>query len=385
MSLIKKSAAMVLAALLLILSACSGGERELGGEVTVDPRVFNTNESLIIATGDTVYFVPKVGGYYILSYMDRASGYAGALCGKPECTHDDADCNAWADGALAMTIWEDRIYWLALDSGRLTVLSVAPDGTDRRTEWQAPKDDIIEAMSSRWLKVDGDHIYIAYVGSKVVDGEYTHPIRIIVIPRDGGEVYDELLPEDDFSAYNFLIFPTEEGLFYCGCENVGTPEFIQHVRLYDPETGETQSLYDGIIPDFLFVNSIWPAQDGLLLGGNTATVYKLRYDTGEIEPFLEIDGIENPDVFLGEDFAVAVGVNRKVNENTEFRVVSFDGEEISSAKYPPIEAYVEFEGYDSEYFYLSGGYTGSFYIIPRDGGDIITAWNGVKETYRKGE
>ena len=138
----RKSTALVLAALLLFLTACSGGDGKTQGEVTVDPRLFNSNASLISATEDTVYFMANVEGRsnYRLSYMDRVNGYAGVLCGKPECTHAGPDSNAWVDWTFALTAAEGRVYWVEMGYGRINVSSIAPDGTDRRTEWTSPED-----------------------------------------------------------------------------------------------------------------------------------------------------------------------------------------------------------------------------------------------------
>lgn len=391
-NLLRKSAAIVLAALLLFLTACSGGDDKTQGEVTVDPRLFNSNASLINATEDTVYFMTgrDYGSSYRISYMDKATGYAGVLCGKPECPHANSDCNAWVDGALVMTVSKDRIFWADMDySGRLLVYSIALDGTDRRTEWASPE-DYVRSMGSRWLKVYGDVIYFAIETSVVVDGEYTNPISIIAILRGSGEVYDVLPFTDEFDSIGTVIFPTEEGLFYCGKETVVLGEdewgYIQHIRFFDLAIRETQALYDGFIQDMSRITSIWPVEDGLLIGGSAATVYKLRYDTREIEPFLEIEGIDVPSVYLGDGLAVAVKLNRVSDPTIELLVENFDGEQLSYATYPPFVNFMSFEGYDSDYFYFGDGLAGNgvFSIIPRDSGDVITLWDGQQQQYRKG-
>lgn len=390
MNLLRKSAAIVLAAFLLFLTACSSGDGKTQGETTVDPRLFNSNASLINATEDTVYFLTGVEGLnnHRLSYMDRATGYAGVLCGKPECTHAGSDCNAWVDSAIVLTVAEGRVYWAEMGYGRMSVSSVALDGTDRRTEWISPE-DYVQVIGNRWLKVYGNVIYLSFDSSVVVDGEYTHPIRIVAIPRDGGEAYEVLPPTDEFDSIVFLIFPAEEGLFYCGMEmaELGEDEWgtIHHIRLYDLESGETQALYDGFIPDMGLIASVWPMQDGLLIGGTAPRVYKLRYDTAELKTFFEVDGIDPHQIYLGDGLAVVAGVNRTGNATIELRVVNFDGEELSYAKYPPFSDFMTFEGYDSEYFYFHGSKGGGydlFSVIPRDGGDVIELWDG--ENYRKG-
>lgn len=391
MNLLRKSAAIVLAALLLFLTACSDGGGGTEGVAAVEQRIFNSNNAALNVTGDTVYFMTGRGHgvNYRLSYMDRATGYAGELCGKPECTHDNADCNAWVDGTLAMTVSEDRIYWANIDRSCLLVCSVALDGTDRRTEWASPE-GYIDTIGDCQLQVCGDAIYLEYYTIEVVDGTPKNLIQILAIPRNSGKAYEVLPYTDEFDYSNFVMFPAEEGLFYCIRElaELGEDEWwtLQHIRLFDPATGKTQTLYDGLILDMYSIKSIWPTQDGLLIGGYSTRAYKLRYDTGELETFLEIGSIDRPYIYLEDSFAVVLGLNRSSDTNVELQVVSFEGEELSYAKYPPFAAgFVTFEGFDSEYFYFRTGHSGlgNLYIIPRDGGDVITLWDGSKEAYRK--
>ena len=83
-------------ALLLALTAC--GEAGEGSSVDLD-RNF-AQEFAFCETEEAVYFSQWAGDDAIL-YGDKSSGTGGLLCGKPECDHKGADCNAVVDYAHA--------------------------------------------------------------------------------------------------------------------------------------------------------------------------------------------------------------------------------------------------------------------------------------------
>ncbi len=73
----------------------------------------------VCSTEDTVYYakedVAKSGRVCVyFMYYDKATGTGGKLCGKPECTHDDENCDAFFDGnikALSLQIYDGKLYW----------------------------------------------------------------------------------------------------------------------------------------------------------------------------------------------------------------------------------------------------------------------------------
>ncbi len=43
-------------------------------------------------------------------YLDKESGASTVLCGKPECSHNDENCNAFT-AALSLTYYDGKLYW----------------------------------------------------------------------------------------------------------------------------------------------------------------------------------------------------------------------------------------------------------------------------------
>ena len=61
-------------------------------------------------------------------YYDRESNTSGILCGKPECAHKDASCNAYAGNMMGcIQVYDGQLYWL---SGS-TLYRMDLDGTNR--------------------------------------------------------------------------------------------------------------------------------------------------------------------------------------------------------------------------------------------------------------
>lgn len=69
-------------------------------------HIYNTCES-----EDGYFFLYADGNVY---YLDKKSGASTILCGKPECSHTDDNCNAWAYGNF-LTYYNGKLYWSSYD------------------------------------------------------------------------------------------------------------------------------------------------------------------------------------------------------------------------------------------------------------------------------
>ena len=75
---------------------------------------------------DGYYFVGSNGYVY---YVDKVTESTTVLCGKPECSHDDEECNAYAGTAL--TYYDGKLYYFSDSNSSWTqIYSMNPDGTD---------------------------------------------------------------------------------------------------------------------------------------------------------------------------------------------------------------------------------------------------------------
>ena len=130
---------LLAAAILLSASACGDGEgigeEDAAAAMLVDfqknmhqANVFMLNS--LCETDDGVYFY-----YNRLYFIEKSTGAVTVVCGKPDCTHENGDCNALIDSD---SMWESngRLYYTTEDyeNGERVnyVYSVGLDGGSRR-------------------------------------------------------------------------------------------------------------------------------------------------------------------------------------------------------------------------------------------------------------
>lgn len=66
-------------------------------------------------------------------YYDKKTGKVGKLCGKPECTHETAQCNAYSIIAGNLNLYDGKLYWTGSYEQKGTYLQCMDlDGNNRR-------------------------------------------------------------------------------------------------------------------------------------------------------------------------------------------------------------------------------------------------------------
>ena len=76
-------------------------------------------------------------GYYfnnegLLYFLDGTTGNVTVVCGRPECSHHDIDCNAWVNTHM-LSYYQGKLYYVNSDAksdSMWTLYSVEPDGTN---------------------------------------------------------------------------------------------------------------------------------------------------------------------------------------------------------------------------------------------------------------
>ena len=74
----------------------------------------------------------------LIYYYDKQSGISGPLCNRPNCLHNNENCQAYVYWTAAYTFsyYNHRLYWIGREPGssKDSLISMAEDGTDRREE-----------------------------------------------------------------------------------------------------------------------------------------------------------------------------------------------------------------------------------------------------------
>ena len=135
--MMKKATACVTALILCAVLFGCGKRSGTRTESAYDPEIFGSQNSY-----NDYYFETEAGSYYLntfnnkIYFSERGRHTFYLLCGKPDCSHSGADCNAY--GGYALGWYDGRIYTVGLleknndaDSD-FYLIEMEPDGTDHK-------------------------------------------------------------------------------------------------------------------------------------------------------------------------------------------------------------------------------------------------------------
>ena len=297
----KRKTVLLLSLILLLgFSGCGKAEEDGRGFDAARSFAHFYSSTWVRETTDTLYFLGWSDHY--IKYADKATGISGVLCGRPECRHNDENCNAYVD-AECILMDGDRLYWMAVeftDSGIQYVLySMALDGTDRRKETELPEGFIPSSTAAHrhYLLYDG-WLYFGDVSSEIINGEQIHHNYVAAAPIGSTQEPFVILKEDPIDrGYSNLAIQFYKGdLYILTCEpsplNEGEEYLLYDctLRRWNAETDELETLYE----DESVLNwssELWVTDDGVLFNRNTSTtygplenrIYKYYFDSGECE------------------------------------------------------------------------------------------------------
>lgn len=296
--------ALLLAA---VLSGCDkpAPEEDRGFD---SARSFAHYETGVFAaeTPDTIYYMMKVGYNHYIKYADKATGISGVLCGKPECRHNDADCNAYVMAPRFLFVDSGRLYWITTESTQLSpftdcVYSVAPDGTDRRKEAELPPDLSPSGTSDQhYLLYDG-WIYYSTVSHEIKDGVqmYYNYVTAASLASKQESATVILLEETSSDISNDAAIQFYGGYLYILTNNYNASSGKDDEALYDcrlrrwsAETGELETLYEDCGSPLSYSSELWVTNGGVFFNRETAysvdvplenRIYRYDFDSGECE------------------------------------------------------------------------------------------------------
>ena len=344
---------MLLILALLMLTSC-GESAE--GVITYDcdNNFQQYSDPYICGDDDTLFF--GFGDSSQLRYYDKATGISGLLCGKPECTHDGTDCNAYFNGR-ELSLYGGKLYALSRAAEGFEIISLNTDGTKRKTVLNLSDDIFGEMISGGAADIRGmfhrGYFYACGTAHKVVDGILNDRAQVFAYPLDGGEgrmIYDngELTAIRIQPYGDFLYFAAYGG------------DAVEICR-YSPESDEVETLYSDeadILP-----SRLWVTDDGIMFGdngtdGNEAKVYKFDFASGKLSLLLDFNAdTDKPYLLYGFTDDYIVGGNMTGIEY-DLCLKDYDGKTVLETSVTPPnisddEPLYTFPcGSDDEYLYL---------------------------------
>ena len=384
-----KKAIVTALILVLTLAACGDNPAGLGDGGTRDidaDRSFSHPQVLACEAKETVYTVVQNRDstgtlFQLLYYFDKTTGISGPLCGKPECRHNDQDCNAYLTngGVYSLTSYDGRLYWIISWEGAGRLYSEAYDGTDRQVVRNL-NDGIFE-WPSEIAQLHRGYAYMTSRFGTIVDGEEQDITRIVAYPLYSEEEGFVILDE----GINYLSIRTqlyEDHMFILTVDESLGDVIRTTFRKWNIETHEWETLFDGEV-SFWPGGDFWVTEDGFFLDGTvsgsyTTDVYFYDYSTGEFETRFSFTGEGLRRSAFGDGLFVTrfnrgleVGI---VAQDMEGHIV-FEGDyDVSNWPLANVSP-LFFAGADEKnlYFNWSGRY---MVVIPLDGSEPVIVWNG---------
>ncbi len=120
------SALILIIVVMLLFSACSSQDFGNSNSNLPDPTLFRQQdrERYFIELDDIYYCILDCMTYF--SEKEKLEFYP--LCNKPDCKHDNSNCNAYAGAALGY--WKEHLYGAVLLEGEPRIFRMNLDGTE---------------------------------------------------------------------------------------------------------------------------------------------------------------------------------------------------------------------------------------------------------------
>ena len=148
----------------------------------------NTNDVLL--DDSTIYdmqqeyarsggFMGKAGSVYYVNllrwiyFYDETSGTTGKLCAKPDCTHENGQCNAYISGIGGVQVYDGMLYFMGSMG---TVERMDLSGNQRENVMTVRS---LEGSDVKWT-IHRGYVYTSIIKSTVKDGK---PMDIYTISR----------------------------------------------------------------------------------------------------------------------------------------------------------------------------------------------------------
>ena len=178
----KRSICSLLAVLLLTLTACGGGKPvPANTNADLHPEAASQGRADMLETADGVYSVwTNESGRRLIQmiyFCPAGESTFYPLCSKPDCRHDDENCNAYA--GIAFGYCSGYLYTAVknLPQQRYDVVRMNPDGTERTVVTRVPCPSDAGGVTARF---HGGKLYLAFLPNAARPLEEQIP-RVVVV------------------------------------------------------------------------------------------------------------------------------------------------------------------------------------------------------------
>lgn len=288
---------------LLALSSCLSEKKKLS-EYEADPKWLHLG-AVAAQHKDTLYFVMSLDRSRLL-YEDLEHGDAGYLCGRPECSHETAECNAYLGteeasagymaAALGLGGMDDGIGYVFMDGADISAGYMKADGSGHEVLRH-----LASAESSSFPLNGGippffhrGYVFACGQTSEIVNGMWVSTNKIMAYPLNTKDEEITVFSEEftqDFGG--LLIYPDGNQIWYAltgadAAGNSGTMDVHLRVCIWDLDSKVTKTVFDGNIPAMVYEWTI--AEDGIFFtSAADDAIYRLDPSGQNFELFRRFD------------------------------------------------------------------------------------------------
>lgn len=383
-----KKAAVAVLVIFLLLTSC-GQPDDSSGDYDFN-RSFSHINSNVYDTEDTVYFLYGRYSELQLRYGDKSTGISGPLCGKPECMHNNANCNAYVPSfQLGMFGYNGKLYFVGREQSKINLYSIAYDGNDRRIVRDLSHSLFPSSLSNWRLLAHRGYLYLSTSVSDIVNGDVQYGELVLAYDMDSDEegvvVFQRQHPAG--TSGRVTILPYGDNLYIQVYTYTYTSEDSTYgLELYqwNSATQELTTLYVGDAPSSMR-QEMWVNDDHIFLMGNAHVgtgkfVYSFDIENCEIRQLFDFNSDEESFTKLAFAEDMVIGF-RSGNDTLTICAKDFNGQTVfrKTAVLPGLgeDNIVEFCGATSEtmYFYFLEGFEEAFGAVPIGDGEPRLLWN----------
>ena len=292
----------------------------------------------------------QVGQYYFGSFSthscflncyDTVSKTNEIVCSKPDCTHDNEDCNAFFMADYELSLYHDHLYWLGTEGeGKMKTLAIRRMDPFAGTRESVRSVDWIEIMQGYWPQHMRVHRGTAYLECKkqtIVEGAPDPKVKLSLLSMllsENGET--KILFERDYDCCAQMLTRYCGNYIYLFCTLWTLEPAATWYEIYkvDLQNGECKAEIAKLEPDCYF-DDFWVDNDyRLLAAGHYKNDYTKSFvwqvEDGTVKErfsFEAMSGDTSP--FLVEHIAVNVGY---VNGERSCCICNFDGKVLYDGK-----------------------------------------------------
>ena len=356
--------------------------------------------SLAARSESTLYYLNHAfGSADYLLYTDLEAHVSGYVCGKPECTHSDENCNAWlgSRGCVSnLFVYDQHIYWAVNDLANDAVMwlyrmELNGEKHERvlQLTFSMTDDEELYPTENAALQMHQGILYAFGRDERLVDGEMFRYSQITAYDITSGKYETVYKGEDHPHAlgYGFNAQCSGDNIWYLDYyDGANGPKETSYLRIcrYNIPGKSSEVIYEGAYPDTSFeISSIYVSQNDVYFltrgDGNRAELW--RFDSGSKKLFLQYTIEYEVAAFITDGLVALYSLPDQ--DHIRLAFIDYQGEIVSDHVYSKGDISARtfmMAGFDREKLCLlfddiETDMETAFVLIPTDGSNMQILWH----------